>query len=239
MDKLVQETVADGRWFPLRFKADRFQFAFIPPERHRETAFLVYLQPPADQMRSIARSALSGAQLDRTDLHFILHLGFGGSTLLGKILAQPGVALALQEPPVLTDIVAYGVTTNRAEKGDVLLEATKLLSPEDCRGGTEFYRHLPTGTDHAPFTREGLLGWGYSSYKELNQGLLDRDGLDRSKWELTMTVPMRFNRLVLQQPQYWHTAGPSFGDSVENGRLVYLMRFFLSGTPANGVEDQS
>ena len=127
MDKLVQETVADGRWFPLRFKADRFQFAFIPPERHRETAFLVYLQPPADEMRVIARSALSGAQLDRTDLHFILHLGFGGSTLLGKILAQPGVALALQEPPVLTDIVAHGVT-NRAEKGDVLLEATKLLS---------------------------------------------------------------------------------------------------------------
>ena len=114
-----------------------------------------------------------------------------------------------------------------------------LSRPEDCQGGTEFYRHLPTGTDHAPFTREGLLGWGYSSYKELNQGLLDRDGLDRSKWELTMTVPMRFNRLVLQQPQYWHTAGPSFGDSVENGRLVYLMRFFLSGTPANAVEDQS
>jgi hypothetical protein len=43
-----------------------------------------------------------------------------------------------------------------------------------------------------------------------------------------MTVPMRFNRLVLLQPQYWHTAGGSFGDSIENGRLVYLM-FFLRG----------
>jgi Family of unknown function (DUF6445) len=103
-----------------------------------------------------------------------------------------------------------------------------LSQPEDCRGGTEFYRHLVTGTDHAPFTQEGLAAMGYSSYGELNADLLERDGRDRSKWERTMVVPMRFNRLVLQQPQYWHTAGPSFGDSIENGRLVYLMRFFLS-----------
>ena len=45
-----------------------------------------------------------------------------------------------------------------------------------------------------------------------------------------MTVPMRFNRLVLLQPHYWHTAGPGFGDSLENGRLIYLM-FFLRGQP--------
>ena len=104
-----------------------------------------------------------------------------------------------------------------------------LTRPEDCRGGTEFYRHLPTGTDHLPFTAEELRATGYSSYEELNAQILGKDVLDRSKWELTMTVPMRFNRLVLQQPQYWHTAGPSFGDSVDNGRLVYLMRFFLPG----------
>jgi uncharacterized protein DUF6445 len=104
-----------------------------------------------------------------------------------------------------------------------------LSLPEDCRGGTEFYRHLPTRTDHLPFTQAGLDATGYSSYEELNAQILDKDALDRSRWELTMTVPMRFNRLVLQQPQYWHTAGPSFGDTLENGRLVYLMRFFLPG----------
>jgi len=43
-----------------------------------------------------------------------------------------------------------------------------------------------------------------------------------------MTVPTRFNRLVLLQPSRWHTSGESFGDSVENGRLVYLM-FFMRG----------
>jgi hypothetical protein len=103
-----------------------------------------------------------------------------------------------------------------------------LSRPEDCRGGTEFYRHIPTGTDHLPLTMESLNGAGYSSYEELRAQILEKDGLDRSKWELTMTVPMRFNRLVLLQPQYWHTSGESFGDSLENGRLVYLM-FFLRG----------
>jgi hypothetical protein len=103
-----------------------------------------------------------------------------------------------------------------------------LTKPEDCQGGTEFYRHLPTGTDHVPLTPESLEAAGFSSYDELKREILEKDALDRSKWELTMTVPMRFNRLILLQPQYWHTAGESFGDSIENGRLVYLM-FFLRG----------
>lgn len=105
-----------------------------------------------------------------------------------------------------------------------------LSRPEDCRGGTEFFRHLPTGTDHVPMTPEALKKTGYSSYEELQHEILDRDALDRTKWELTMTVPMRFNRLVLLQPHYWHTSGQAFGDSVENGRLVYLM-FFMRGQP--------
>ena len=81
-------------------------------------------------------------------------------------------------------------------------------------------------------TPEALKATGYASYKDLQHEILDRDSLDRSKWELTMTVPMRFNRLVLLQPHYWHTSGQAFGDSVENGRLVYLM-FFMRGQPSS------
>jgi hypothetical protein len=106
-----------------------------------------------------------------------------------------------------------------------------LSRPEDCRGGTEFFRHLPTGTDHLPLTQEALNDTGYETYEALKEQILDKDVHDRSKWELTMTVPMRYNRLVLLQPQYWHTAGPGFGDSLENGRLVYLM-FFTRGALA-------
>ena len=103
-----------------------------------------------------------------------------------------------------------------------------LSLPENCQGGTEFFRHIPTGTDHVPLTPEALKKTGYASYDDFRAQVLDKDALDRSKWELSMTVPMRFNRLVLLQAQYWHTSGPGFGDSLENGRLVYLM-FFLRG----------
>jgi hypothetical protein len=128
MDKLVEETIADGRWFPLRYKADQFYFAFIPPERHRETSFLVHIQPPVNEMRAIPRSSLAGLELRQTDLHFILHLGFGGSTLLGKLLAQPGVAITFQEPPVVTDIVRAAARRGGSEDAELVQETARLLA---------------------------------------------------------------------------------------------------------------
>jgi hypothetical protein len=83
-----------------------------------------------------------------------------------------------------------------------------------------------------PHTIEGLREMGYQSYEELEKDLLHKDGFERSKWEQTMVVPMRFNRLVLLNPYYWHTAGPGFGDSVENGRLIYVIFFERAPAPA-------
>ena len=77
-------------------------------------------------------------------------------------------------------------------------------------------------------------GGGLFVLRELQKEILDKDALDRSKCELSLSVPLRFNRLVLVQPHYWHTAGPRFGDSVENGRLVYVM-FFNVGRRARTV----
>jgi hypothetical protein len=102
-----------------------------------------------------------------------------------------------------------------------------LSRPEDCRGGTEFFRHVETNTDRAPYSDEEAKSFGYPSAKAMVDTILDRDGMDAGKWEPTMCVPMRFNRLVLLRPWLWHTAGENFGDSLENGRLVYLM-FFAS-----------
>ena len=102
-----------------------------------------------------------------------------------------------------------------------------LSRPEDCRGGTEFFRHRRTGTDRAPINEVELAATGYSSYQEVHREIIEKDSNDDSKWELIMQAPMRFNRLILLRPWLWHTAGPAFGDSMENGRLVYLM-FFAS-----------
>jgi hypothetical protein len=103
-----------------------------------------------------------------------------------------------------------------------------LSRDEDSHSGTEFYRHRRTGTDRLPMTQEALSAAGYASYDELDADILQKDALDPTKWERTLSVPLRFNRLILLQPHYWHTAGPGFGDNVENGRLVYLM-FFKRG----------
>ncbi|RZA33871.1 MAG: hypothetical protein EOP92_18575 [Lysobacteraceae bacterium] len=106
-----------------------------------------------------------------------------------------------------------------------------LSRPEDCRGGTEFFRHLPTSTDRAPYDDVEARASGYASAKAMTTQVLESDSTDDSKWEMTMRVPMRFNRLVLLRPWLWHTAGENFGDSPGNGRLVYLM-FFASARPA-------
>lgn len=102
-----------------------------------------------------------------------------------------------------------------------------LSRPQDCRGGTEFFRHRATGTDRAPYDDLEAAALGFPSAKRMVDEILEADGTDDSKWEMTQRVPMRFNRLLLLRPWLWHTAGETFGDSLENGRLVYLM-FFAS-----------
>lgn len=107
-----------------------------------------------------------------------------------------------------------------------------LTLPEHCRGGTEFFRHKETGMDRAPLLPHELAAAGARSYAEAGDRIIQRDSNDPSKWEHLMTIPMRFNRLVLLRPWLWHTAGDSFGDSPENGRLVQLFFFARADAPA-------
>ncbi len=104
-----------------------------------------------------------------------------------------------------------------------------LTKPEHCQGGTEFFRHIATDTERAPFSdAEAKQKFGAKSAKKWVAETLRRDSTDDSKWEMTLRIPMRYNRLILLRPWLWHTAGESFGDCPENARLVYLM-FFASG----------
>ena len=100
-----------------------------------------------------------------------------------------------------------------------------LSRPEDCRGGTEFFRHKATGLDRFPFSPEELDRAGFKDAADAHRVLIERDGTDETAWDALMTVPMRFNRLLLLRPWLFHTAGPGFGDRPENGRLVYLIFF--------------
>lgn len=97
-----------------------------------------------------------------------------------------------------------------------------LTLPEHCRDGTHLFRHLPTGTDRAPYFRHEYEKYGATEQQELLDKTVNAHSNDPSKWEKLMTIPMRFNRMILMRPQQWHDAGESFGDCAENGRLVYL-----------------
>ncbi len=102
--------------------------------------------------------------------------------------------------------------------------------PDQCQGGTDFFRHKPTGSERAPITDDELAVFGVATVQEAVAQVLEADSNDPDKWELVMTLPMRFNRLVLFRPWLWHTAAGAFGDSDDIGRLVQL--FFFIGRDA-------
>lgn len=150
----------------------------------------------------------------------------GVSRLVGERLtpAMPGEAHAKCRISLAGDTGTAGVHVDRSHWSGILY----LSRPEDCRGGTEFFRHRGSGQERPPFDDAEAREWGYPSANALVTEAAAQT-LDQRAWEKTMTIPMRFNRLILLRPWLWHTAGESFGDSLENGRLVYLM-FFRSAS---------
>ena len=60
------------------------------------------------------------------------------------------------------------------------------------------------------------------------------NGSDPDAWELTHTLPMKFNRCVLFRPWFWHSSGDGFGTTIEDGRLVVLL-FFAPAPDAVGA----
>lgn len=100
-----------------------------------------------------------------------------------------------------------------------------LSLPGDCRGGTDFFRHRRTGLERVPRDPAALAATGYADINALVEDVVNKDTFTAGRWERVMRVPMRFNRLILLSPWEFHNAGPGFGDSPENGRLVQLLFF--------------
>lgn len=100
-----------------------------------------------------------------------------------------------------------------------------LSLPEDCRGGTDFFRHKRTGLERVPRQIEQILDAGYADINRLIEEVVNRDTLRPGAWERTFTVPMRFNRLILFSPWMFHNAARAFGNQPENGRLVQTLFF--------------
>lgn len=101
-----------------------------------------------------------------------------------------------------------------------------LSSPEDCKGGTAFYRHKATGLD-GPAPTNHLQRLGFHTWEEMEQRLIEADTLNPDAWEETAYVGMKYNRLVLfQGSQLFHCHTESFGTNKENGRMT--QNFFFN-----------
>jgi tetratricopeptide (TPR) repeat protein len=106
-----------------------------------------------------------------------------------------------------------------------------LSLPQHCRGGTSFWRHRATGWTRVPDPASGRASrWG--STTAFMRSL--RDGQERpfatlaaarSDWELLLTVPMRFNRLIVYRSDHFHSIAELFGETPADSRLVQLLFF--------------
>jgi hypothetical protein len=108
-----------------------------------------------------------------------------------------------------------------------------LSRPEDCAkpdaGGTDFFRHKRTGLEAVPQDPVKIAASGYGDINALVEDVVNRDTTNPTKWERTMRVPARFNRLLLFSPWQLHNAAPGFGTAAEDARLVMLLFFGAAG----------
>jgi hypothetical protein len=85
-------------------------------------------------------------------------------------------------------------------------------------GGTALYKHIPTGLTSKPYLPSG----------ETNEELfsiIEDDGNDYTKWEMTDRVANIFNRLVLYRGDAFHASLDYFGKDINDGRLFQTFFF--------------
>ena len=140
-------------------------------------------------IKSMAQLHMTEAELAR-DLHSVLAKVQQGVEV---VIEQDHLPVAIIRQPVHTPWAAdFSHASCRLslasddKPGRIHIDPSQLSGilylskPEDCQGGTEFFRHKRTGTDRLPMTMEQLREAGFSSYEELQHDILDKDALDRS-----------------------------------------------------------
>ncbi len=107
-----------------------------------------------------------------------------------------------------------------------------LNPPEQCQGGTTFWRHRPTGWCRRP-PEADVRAAGYPSFWHFQKRWLANDAMKkfndlrqrRGDWQALLEVPMRHNRLIIYRGHYFHSISSVFGSTPADGRLVQLFFF--------------
>lgn len=108
-----------------------------------------------------------------------------------------------------------------------------LNPPAQCSGGTSFFRHKATGLETWPNRRQlkTLIDDGRlpSAVRHEKQAILywEEQGSDRSNWEETMHVPMRFNRALFYAGNQFHSMSSwrEFGETKDTARMTMVYFF--------------
>ena len=100
-----------------------------------------------------------------------------------------------------------------------------LTLPQHCKGGTDFFRHRPTGLDRIPSDAMTLASAGFGAIDEAVEKIVNNDTNKPARWEKYFPAPMRFNRLILFSPWMFHNSASGFGDQPSNGRLIQTLFF--------------
>jgi hypothetical protein len=95
--------------------------------------------------------------------------------------------------------------------------------PEQCAGGTAFWKHKTRDLDRLPpKDSDGL-------YAAMNQ-----EWKDLHHWEQIGLVPMKFNRFITYPTCLFHSRYPheAFGRGPEDGRLIWICFYDVMGGAA-------
>lgn len=107
---------------------------------------------------------------------------------------------------------------------DICAEFASVLylnTPEQCQGGTAFWKHKALGIERLPKTEElQALGMNADAFYLM----MDREWKVLEAWEQLALVPMAFNRFVSYPTSYFHSRYPfeGFGTTPADGRLIWV-----------------
>jgi hypothetical protein len=89
------------------------------------------------------------------------------------------------------------------------------LGPENSAYSIPLYRHRESGRTHIDRC-------------EAFDGVFRRDTADLARWEQVDQIEVRFNRLVLFCPRYFHRVAPGFGRNLREAKLVQQLQFCVA-----------
>lgn len=124
-----------------------------------------------------------------------------------------------------TEALAFDIHVDHCDWGGILY----LNLPEQCEGGTCFWRHTSTGLEKWPDRDTVLDILPFLDGKTVWEYFVDQEGKYRDRWTQAFFLPMKYNRLVLFRGSFFHSQAHAFGERVEDARLTQL--FFFNEAP--------